>query len=313
MFSKSILLVTFSIVAVAIAGCGGKKDISVKPTVTWIIDGPIVTKDDVLRKEIAEWFSPYKLENICSGLRIYPQINVVRLDRPGETIKLLNIDPKTLSAGNQNFVQKIFGAKPKFEKLEELAKNEIASLKLHDSLKNDVIEKQNTIDFSNINTTKYSAVLIKFSGKKSEKSDFVENNIPILNKKNIIAVENDPLKFKTTVASVLCGDDAKKSHGDLNFTLIDVDRLGFGVATLSNSSPPASGDTVVNVKPGEKKVIPAKPGGNVTVNVGDIGSKSQSDKGVTSPRQQKTNSGNDEDDFMPGQKHTKPIANPQSH
>lgn len=219
-------------IAVLISGCESKKDFVAKPKITWILSGQPVEKPGMLGKELADWFMPFKDDKLCPKVRFFPQVEAVRLDGADEVRQqLVSIDPQELVQGNQNFVQKLFGAKPKFDKLIEIAAAKITETTFSEKLAASFAPPSDA-DARRITILSKPADLIIYRDTDKQFGDNLINAIKAAapdSQKILVNVGTKPEAFRAAIAKAFCESAMNKKANSVTYF---VNGPGFALKTL---------------------------------------------------------------------------------
>lgn len=302
--------------SIAISGCGEKKDINSMPHILWIVSGSPTEKADTFSNELIEWFAPFKDEKECKTVRFFPQVEVVRIDGEEEYKEvILTQDPKTIASKNQNFVQKLFGAKPKFDKLIDISIEKIKTISLSEKLaQTNPNSKQNEKQLANIFTKKASLIIDR--SDSTEKSKAILEKLTSINPENAkhyVATGGQPEIFRSAMAKQLCSiATGKESIAPI--LLLDISR-NHSVIIKVDKEP--KDQKVITPPPTEKPPTDTniKTKNTITFNKPPIAAasiESGKNPGLVSPNSKSNEVGthppSGEDDYMPGLKSAKPIT-----
>lgn len=232
--SKKIAVSMLALSVVSMYGCG-KKDITVTPHVVWIMAKPVASKDksELFKKELVDWYVPFKDDAACPNVQFFPEVEVIRLDGSEEVREVLAVtEPNSLAKKGPNFVEKLFGTKLKFEQLIELARAKLQATEPPDKLMQPMGNGRDVdARLWNVISQKTSSSLIASREEKAQ-ADAMLSKLKVANSENaklFVHVGDQPEVFRAALAKQLCDSAIKKQPLKPVF-LIDVRTKESGIA-----------------------------------------------------------------------------------
>lgn len=129
---KSRYLLPFALLPLLTACDEGPKKVDYPLTVQLALSQALPGKaGEPLPVEFSDWFKPFSDDQACPGVRVYPNVEGLRLDlSPVAVTPLTTLDPKDIAKEQVSGVQAFLGVKPKFDKMTEVAEARIKAVKL---------------------------------------------------------------------------------------------------------------------------------------------------------------------------------------
>ena len=305
MKNKYISHISLLVTTLLLSACLGKKDSNVSPHITWVVSGALTESDEQIQQELSDWFSPFKNEKDCASVRFYPQVEVIRLDMPeSKPVKLISIDPQNLAAANVNWVKKLFGAKPKFEKLTELASDIIKTTRLPDSLKTKTENPKQEEKLRNEIALKKNALLISRELDKPSENNTTARTQLLTSAE--IKIGNDTELFRAALSKQLCNVALNKQTLPSIF-LFNLGRANAKGIVETKPEPPQKIEIHIPEKSKPVIELPHKTESNPAPKIKPL-IKTET-KVETRPPAKPTG----EDDYVPALNRAVPIKNPKSN